>query len=787
MGSRTHYRTAQQLNAHKHTKEHQEITQAMDGEQTKAVDDGPTLLLDNDSDNDSFEYGESFRDLPLIPVEEDDANLNFSNKASQRYFYQYHIGKGNNNNGISYLVKLAYYASEDSIEYHDPPLHHTDVHMDLALLCHKLTRNERDSLASLIQQVYRIGCEDGFTSAHRRLHSAFGDLQALALKNQTGLHSFLNEAFCDKYIAPAHGVKALPLPSHGVDINRMYLKEKYSIVRNLPMPQIFTTLNDAGGHAYIRASDAIRDMLGHGVDITPLDESALRVLSVEEEVCNHAKNGVFLLLGLVDWQDDFEPNTFSKTNRGSVWIKTLTVVSLGVKRGQTTAYTYPIAVGRKGTSHEEVEQEFTKELDRLCSGEMPPFYMGACKQYCDLRCYPLVSLMDQPERRGANYIGLGNAIWTARWGFSANHKELYANLKACADCLEHMASAYKYDDFASYIRECPNCMNWNIVKKECSLAFCKLPVSYPDDSPRVTRNLDDTFSLCPFEITYHGLTLAVETAHKRVVEGKWTPKAAEAYLKVEGLNDKAATAILTHANNVVSLNAAEAEPELLATELRILQQEKQQSPQLYKQWAIPSRWDRGVFLWQCIDPLMHLLFLGVVRSAGQKPKAFLTAFGKHPAFTRAYGNILEKVKSLQLDWLRVLKYGSGTFGGWVSENFLAYARIMSWFYQGLESVAEDANHEDDGRPPDALPQTKWLLKHNKWWLKRRGLDSKGLADALKARVRDYMEQPDGPPEPLPLYTTCTATDVTTMLHSLTEMLKCIMVSAVADEKNDFEM
>ena len=111
-------------------------------------------------------------------------------------------------------------------------------------------------------------------------------------------------------------------------------------------------------------------------------------------------------------------NSFSKTNRGSVWIKTLTLAGIdGMK--QILHSTYPIAIGKKGNSHEEVERKFNEELEKLKSHQLQPFYIGGLKKTVPIHfeCFRL--LQDQPERRSHNYLMLGNNTYTARWRVSA--------------------------------------------------------------------------------------------------------------------------------------------------------------------------------------------------------------------------------------------------------------------------------------------------------------------------------------------------------------------------------
>ena len=63
------------------------------------------------------------------------------------------------------------------------------------------------------------------------------------------------------------------------------------------------------------------------------------------------------------WSDDFEPN-YSKLNRGSVWIKTITFHIPGRSYVPITNV-YPIAVGPKGQRHNAIESALYKDIKEL--------------------------------------------------------------------------------------------------------------------------------------------------------------------------------------------------------------------------------------------------------------------------------------------------------------------------------------------------------------------------------------------------------------------------------------
>ena len=61
----------------------------------------------------------------------------------------------------------------------------------------------------------------------------------------------------------------------------------------------------------------------------------------------------------VSWSDDFEPNSMSKANRGSVWIKTLNFISNNLY-SNSLENTYPISIASKNENHDEIEKKLLR-------------------------------------------------------------------------------------------------------------------------------------------------------------------------------------------------------------------------------------------------------------------------------------------------------------------------------------------------------------------------------------------------------------------------------------------
>ena len=95
--------------------------------------------------------------------------------------------------------------------------------------------------------------------------------------------------------------------------------------------------------------------------ITHIPESKMvmevmkRALPDNQTVLN---DDIVVVLG-TQWSNDFEPNGSSKSNRGSVWMNTVTFIS-DTNTKNDIINTYPLSVGFKSSSHYCIEENFIK-------------------------------------------------------------------------------------------------------------------------------------------------------------------------------------------------------------------------------------------------------------------------------------------------------------------------------------------------------------------------------------------------------------------------------------------
>jgi hypothetical protein len=169
------------------------------------------------------------------------------------------------------------------------------------------------------------------------------------------------------------------------------------------------------------------------------------------------------------------------------------------------------------------------------------------------------------------------------------------------------------------------------------------------------------------------------------------------------------------------------------------------------------------------------MFLGIVSMTLEKIQDWLTIQHKNATFLTNTMHYLREFKKVTIDWLPVLSFTRGKLGAWVSENYLAFSRIMLWYFQNIGT----AEQKNDNAPPEGLPQNKWLVKHNRYWLKLRELNTEGKAAELSVRVANYMKEKPIPPEvPQPERL---AEHIEHTLIALQYVLECVMTSKVSDE------
>ncbi len=601
-----------------------------------------------------------------VTIEEATFN-NFGNYNNKSFFEMEHF----NGLGVASLVfNASFHLTEGSRHIAEEEV---ELHLNITRLLCSLTRGQRDALGNI-----------------------FGQLSTIIR---------------GKYISCDNDVLwRTKLPMSPKDIRSLYISGKQAIIPNLPRPSVASLPN----HAYVSLKECIADLLAHGLDFDIIHDSTVPqvVSSISDswqakEIFRNAGNDEVkkLVLYINEWSDGFEPSRSSKSNRGSCWIKTITVAPPAL-HSHGSMYTYPIAIGSDSVSHEEVESKFALELNEFRTGKNVSFYHGGVKHNVIVYLELFVSLQDQPERRKSNGVMLGGSKYTARWGYSLDITQVWTVIPPCSECeiLLHEESVSSH-----LIDTCTRCVCWDTGRDSEMLQY-NPPKNYPQDA------FPPSGKLQPTKITYENLKSAALLCHQQFVTGSWSKSNVEAFLKTKGLNNTVISGILTRARN--------------STEQH--------------QWSTPAVWDRGVELEQHVDVVMHLLFLGVVRCTLELVQEWSKIRGKNAAFQRYLEGTLDSIQNIGLDWCRCMPYKSGKFGGWVSENYVGACRLLTWMYSSVDEIAPDVSFDEP-----TITQDKWTKQQNSTWLSIRGLPNSGSAKEVSDRVRQYKNQPQGAPEILP--------------------------------------
>jgi len=284
------------------------------------------------------------------------------------------------------------------------------------------------------------------------------------------------------------------VPTSENDLRVNYLRGKYAIMENLPRPKVILFNN----HSYVSIRQCIADFLGSGKlphKITPVGIYENCQLVTESLVSNNVLEKALsvnkdvdmdnlLVILAVQWHDDFEPNSSSKANRGSVWMKTVTFISTNFSKNKFQD-TYPISIGLKGECHDAVESKFIQDCEELCSGKNNIFYSMKHKKNMHVHFEIIASLGDQPARREINYMMQGNSKFSSRYRFVADILSVSKYLPACQECYSRIQSEPNY---LTLDIKCELCVCWNMMNNS-PLMQSKPPNDYPLDAIPINGKL----------------------------------------------------------------------------------------------------------------------------------------------------------------------------------------------------------------------------------------------------------------------------------------------------------
>ena len=696
------------------------------------------------------------------------------NSFDRRESYEYFAFNELKGDGAAYLVGNAICGTSNIYNNVNPD--DITLHLLIAKFVKTLSRIQRVDFA-FIMEILLNQCYKYKSSNNDMMQTTMATQKSstdidIKINNVTQkLHqpdmNMINNDSVSSSTSPSKNQLRIFFPTNDADIRNRYVIGKRSIVNNLPRPNI-EMFND---HSYTSIRQCIAHFLASGKIAHPINLSqpnkkryitdsnaAVAIRKRGYAINNNVdKNDIMILLGL-QWSDAFDPNSSTKSNRGAVWIKTVTFVS-NTFHNNNLHDTFPIAIGLKSNNHDDIERRFVEELLELGSGINNSFYCSAKKRYITVHFEIIASLGDQPERREINYLIGGNGKFGAHYLFSADIDAIRNVLSPCRSCTEKLQNNPKYlqEEF-----KCNSCLLWNHSQKRKMTEYDP-PKDYP--SELIPKN----GKLQSVELSFDILNAVVEYAHDKFEHGEWTEKELSSYLNSYGVNRAGCLKVIEHCHNKMSLELYQ--DDLTDSESSLLTRDFKKDPAKYCHWRGGPFWKSNLKLYQFVDVLMHLLFLGITKSTREIILKWISETKRINGYKKFANGIFRHIADMSLDWCKLLVAKSG----WVSDNYIALARICKWFYYPIIMLQ---NREEYNEP--TLPINSWYAKMCKDWLEAHGYSSDGNVKEMRNRIKDYKNDTSNPPKVVESLC-CSTRDINHLIGSLLAMISSIMRNEVTDE------
>ena len=588
------------------------------------------------------------------------------------------------------------------------------------------------------------------------------------------------------------------LPTNTPDMRRYYMDAKLSVSNNIPRP-LCKMLNN---HSIVSITDCISDCLAHG-ECSILSFEKLQQLSEEptsskyDSLCNsivlksiindtkqrlqsHPVIEDFPIINIfiILWSDDFEPNNSIKSNRQSAWIITCTFIIIQ-NNHQLFKSTYPLPIGYKGHSHKEMYNAIFNDLKCLKSGNFIALFSGYYKSPAYIHAELLAVVNDQPERRSSLAMSGGNSTFHSRFSYSCDYTKTILPIVSCLDCYNHIEK--EYNEYAinnkvfKYNREwrsnkCHKCYNWLLDE-----SYGGNDYMFVVDNDFPSSECNNKREIAYSRLTFKKLRDCVSYVHDSIISGKFNKKQATSYLKFHCMNDKTINEIIFKGYNChllqVSIDSKIKDP----LSFEVLDRDNNESSDLYTIFEVPIQWECCNSFNTFVEAPMHLLFLGITKVIMIDIQMWLKLSNHGNSFYKLTTGILEPIQAIRVEWCKVLAFSNTKFGGWVSENYLGFSRLMLWFYSLLRYVPSPVTYIQP-----TTEQRKWSRKQNEDWLKNHGEAVKGNAKEIQELVSKLMNLEE-PPVLIVSGKCCPVEHVLKLLSSLVSMLSICMSLDVTDD------
>lgn len=470
----------------------------------------------------------------------------------------------------------------------------------------------------------------------------------------------------------------LSLPTVPNDVRR-YLEGPKSLLAYVPSV-VVSSLDD--GYAYVSVKSVMTLLLSMGLHLphnTPdididSSRSCYNKPAFKTLLSTHGLSPHRNILAISERTDGVDTGGSNKNNRGSLKVTTLTIESTD----RTNRHTFPVAIGRDKADHSRYREILYTELKQLSKEHI--YYDSLLKSQVPIRMFHYSTIADRPEIADCTGIGHHNGQLSSLPGISfpvvvsppnsirKTSATVKRYLSSCPQCYHaRIMNVTNPSESSLSNPSCLLCCDWN--PKLVEYKITKKTHKYPREEMPASGWLPAT------DVTFESIRSACRKAFGKMKNNDWSKTVGSGYMKtIAQLNDKVCSDVYEWAK-------------------------WEDAGDSFDDECLPAkaRSNATLELDSLIPGIMHLLFLGISKTILDLIIETLKKKRKYSDFHQMASSILKDIRSLSIEFCKAWAFGSmKTPGGpWVSENCLAFARVMKSIFSLL---------------PQLLPQDGIVLK-----------------------------------------------------------------------------
>lgn len=547
--------------------------------------------------------------------------------------------------------------------------------------------------------------DEGTTRLYLQLLSLVYDMPASKRREQVNLIGIIYSMFRNRL---KEGATFPAVPLTRLELDQQLLRNTKSMVKQIPCESLLD-VDDCHGYASICGTISLEmahgenpfgwlqdengDRRSGGLNAFPAAQALLARL--RNKIRDQGFNPDQVAIGWVSvWSDGFVTTWVKQANKGA-WMFTITIC-FPDRCESFKSYTHVTALGPGNAIHNKVITYALKEIAGL--ERVTKRYCGRQKKFINTVFGLLTYAADRPERCGITHLLYGGNFGK-RFMYTAHVDS--GLLPSCDNCFRSRLHRILKPKQAQPIISCRHCCDWDYDDSEreawkrgaeLSKVFSgTLPNGlpkfhqYPTSSQSniigehpAFRELPEQSHIRPKKITFEWLIEGVATALCNLTVGDWRRYHSDKYLATFGINEEV-QGMVVDASKTAKANLNLVEKEFRSEAMKAMMTPKE----LFKLKAIPEIWflattNSNLELTSFIEVPMHHFFTGVTKDIVNLLNAILTRHNNKTKFHKRVNPLLNHLKSI----LRLSYCLPRTLPNkkWVSENYLAFARLIPFFF-----------------------------------------------------------------------------------------------------------